>query len=125
MEYDDQPDGLAGNEDCGQMSAWYIMSSLGFYSVDPVSANYVLGSPLVDHAELDLGSGKKLKIAVKRARPTDCYIQSVSINRKPHRKLWFTHADIVEGAVIEFTMASEPTQFGAAEDAIPPSLSQV
>jgi predicted alpha-1,2-mannosidase len=122
MEYDDQPDGLAGNEDCGQMSAWYVMSSLGFYSVDPVSANYVFGSPLVDHAEIDLGSGKKLRIEVKRTSPADRYIQSVTINGKPHRKLWFTHADIVDGAVIEFTMASNPTQFGATENAIPPSL---
>ncbi len=71
MEYDDQPDGLAGNEDCGQMSAWYVISSLGFYPVDPVSGNYVFGTPLFDHAEVELGGGKKLKIEAKRGSPGD------------------------------------------------------
>ena len=123
MEYDDQPDGLAGNEDCGQMSAWYILSSLGFYPVDPVSGNYVFGSPLVDHAEVDLAAGKKLKIDVKRSSPTDAYIQSVNFNGKPHHKLWFNHADLSNGAVIEFTMGSVPSErFGVTEDAAPPSL---
>jgi putative alpha-1,2-mannosidase len=123
MEYDDQPDGLAGNEDCGQMSAWYIMSSLGFYPVDPVSGNYVFGTPLVERAEVDLGHNKKLKIEVKRTSPSDAYIQSVTLNGKLHQKLWFKHSDIVDGAVIEFTMGPQPSaQFGAGEDAIPPSL---
>ncbi len=122
MEYDDQPDGLAGNEDCGQMSAWYIMSSFGFYPVDPVSGNYVFGSPLVDRAEVELGNGKKLRIEVKRTSPDDAYIQSVTLNGKPHHKLWFKHSDIADGAIIEFVMASAPTQFVAGEEAIPPSL---
>jgi len=124
MEYDDQPDGLAGNEDCGQMSAWYILSSLGFYPVDPVSGNYVFGSPLVNHAEVDLGGGKKLKIDVKRTSPADAYIQSVSINGKPHHKLWFNHVDLANGSLIEFKMGPRPsTNFGMDEDSIPPSLS--
>jgi putative alpha-1,2-mannosidase len=124
MEYDDQPDGLAGNEDCGQMSAWYVMSSLGFYPVDPVSANYVFGTPLVDRAELDLGNGKKLTIEVKRSSPSDPYIQSVTLNGKAHDKLWFRHADIAEGGRIEFTMGPETSQFGMSEAATPPSASQ-
>ena len=61
MEYDDQPDGLAGNEDCGQMSAWYVMSALGFYPVDPVAETTSSARPLVDRAEVDMGNGKKLK----------------------------------------------------------------
>ena len=125
MEYDDQPDGLAGNEDCGQMSAWYIISALGFYAVDPVSGNYVFGSPLVDRAEVELGNGKILKIEVKRTLPSDAYIQAVSFNGKPHDKLWFRHADIVNGAVIEFTMGPEPGQFGRGDAAIPPSMSTI
>jgi putative alpha-1,2-mannosidase len=123
MEYDDQPDGLAGNEDCGQMSAWYIISALGFYAVDPVSGNYVFGSPLVERAEVDLGNGKTLRIEVKRSLPSDAYIQAVRFNGKAHDKLWFRHADIANGAVIEFTMGPQPGEFGRSEAAFPPSLS--
>ncbi len=122
MEYDDQPDGLAGNEDCGQMSAWYVMSALGFYAVDPVSGNYVFGTPLVDRAEVDLGNGKKLMVTVKRKSTTDAYIESVRLNGKDHSRLWFKHSDIANGGNIEFTMASEPTKFGSGDDATPPSL---
>jgi predicted alpha-1,2-mannosidase len=123
MEYDDQPDGLAGNEDCGQMSAWYVISSLGFYAVDPVSGNYVFGTPLFDHAEVELGQGKKLIVEAKRTAPADQYIQSITFNGKPHTKLWFRHADIANGATIVFSMGPKPSQqFGAGEDAIPPSL---
>lgn len=123
MEYDDQPDGLAGNEDCGQMSAWFVMSALGFYSVDPVSGNYVFGTPLVDRAEIEIGNGKKLTVSVKRTAAGDCYVQSVRLNGKDHTKLWFRHADIVNGGTIEFTMGSAPSKFGTSEDAVPPSLS--
>ncbi len=123
MEYDDQPDGLAGNEDCGQMSAWYVISSLGFYAVDPVSGNYVFGTPLFDRAEVELGPGKKLIVEAKRTAPADQYIQSISFNGKPHSKLWFRHADIVNGATIVFSMGAKPSQqFGAKEEALPPSL---
>ena len=125
MEYDDQPDGLAGNEDCGQMSAWYIISALGFYAVDPVSGNYVFGSPLVDRAEVQLANGKKLKIGVKRTSSSDAYIQAVSFNGKPYDKLWFRHADIANGAVIEFTMGPQPSQFGRGESALPPSMNEI
>ena len=126
MEYDDQPDGLAGNEDCGQMSAWYVMSALGFYAVDPVSGNYVFGSPLVDRAEVDLGNGKKLKVEVKRTSPGDCYIQSVTFNSKPLNRLWFRHSEIADGAVIQFTMGPQPSsQLGSGQGAAPPSASEI
>jgi predicted alpha-1,2-mannosidase len=123
MEYDNQPDGLAGNEDCGQMSAWYVISALGFYAVDPVSGNYVFGTPLFDRAEVDMGDGKRLIVEAKRRSPTDQYIQSVTFNGKPHERVWYRHADIANGATIVFTMGSEPNkQFGAEESAAPPSL---
>lgn len=123
LEYDDQPDGLAGNEDCGQMSAWYLFSALGFYPVDPVSGNYVFGTPLIDRAEVELGGGKKLKVEVKRSSPNDAFVQSVAFNGKPYDKLWFRHADIVGGAVIEFTMGPRPSAtFGTGESALPPSM---
>ena len=123
MEYDDQPNGLAGNEDCGQMSAWFVISALGFYAVDPVSGNYVFGTPLVDRAEVELSRGKKLRIEVKRASPKDAFIQSVTLNGKAHDRLWFSHADIANGGVIEFTMSAKPTAFGSGASAVPPSLS--
>jgi predicted alpha-1,2-mannosidase len=123
MEYDDQPDGLAGNEDCGQMSAWYLISSLGFYAVDPVSGNYVFGTPLFDRAEVQLENGKTLVVEAKRNSPNDQYIQSVLFDGKPYTKLWFRHADIANGASIVFTLSSNPgEQFGSGEGAIPPSL---
>jgi len=99
------------------------MSSLGFYPVDPVSGNYVFGTPLVDRAELDMGNGRKLTVQVNRKSGSDPYIQSVTLNGKPHTKLWFRHADIAEGGSLEFTMGPAPSaQFGAGSDATPPSL---
>jgi predicted alpha-1,2-mannosidase len=124
LEYDDQPDGLAGNEDCGQMSAWYVISSLGFYAVDPVSGNYVFGTPLFDRAEVKLENGKTLVVQAKRNSPRDQYIQSVKFDSKPYNKLWFRHADIANGATIVFTLGSAPNpQFGAEPDGMPPSVS--
>src|SRR5438874_564029 len=123
-QYNNQPDGLAGNEDCGQMSAWYVISALGFYAVDPVSGNYVFGTPLFDGAELTLNNGKKLVVEAKRSSPEDKYIQAIHFNGQPHSKIWFHHADLASGARIVFTMASEPNkQFGANEGDAPPSLS--
>jgi len=123
LEYDDQPDGLAGNEDCGQMSAWYLISSLGFYAVDPVSGNYVFGTPLFERAEVQLEAEKTLVVEAKRNSPSDQYIQSVLFNGKPYTKLWFRHADVASGATIVFTLGSMPNeQFGSGEDATPPSL---
>jgi predicted alpha-1,2-mannosidase len=124
LEYDDQPDGLAGNEDCGQMSAWYVISALGFYAVDPVSGNYVFGTPLFDRAEVELSNGKKLVVEAQRDSSGDQYIQSVTFNGQPHRKLWFNHSEIANGATIVFRMSDNPSgQFGVEESAAPPSLS--
>jgi len=121
--YDNQPDGLAGNEDCGQMSAWFVISALGFYAVDPVSGNYVFGTPLFDRVVVEVGDSKRLVIEAKRNSAGDKYIQSVTFNGKPYRKLWFNHADIVNGGKLVFTLGSQPNkQFGAEEDAAPPSL---
>jgi predicted alpha-1,2-mannosidase len=121
--YKNQPDGLAGNEDCGQMSAWYVISALGFYAVDPVSGNYVFGTPLFDQAEVELGNGKHLVLTAKRASPEDKYIHSIEFNGAPYSKLWFSHADIANGAEIVFKMGTLPNkQFGSDHDSAPPSL---
>ncbi len=121
--YADQPNGMQGNEDVGQMSAWYILSALGFYPVDPVSGNYVLGSGLFENAVVELGGGKKLEIVVERKDPAHQYVQAFSLNGKPQQKVWFHHSDIVEGGKLVITMGPEPnTTLGADVAAIPPSL---
>ena len=121
--YRNEPDGLAGNEDCGQMSAWFVVSSLGFYPVDPVSANYVLGTPLFDRAVVRLANGKDFVMEAKRKSPSDQYIQSVTLNGKPHTRIWFSHADIANGGTLVFTMGAQPNKdFGADESAAPPSM---
>jgi predicted alpha-1,2-mannosidase len=117
------PDGLSGNEDCGQMSAWYVISALGFYAVDPASGNYVFGTPLFDKAVVELNGGHKLTITAKRQAASDKYIQSVTLNGKPYTKVWFPHSAVAQGGSIVFTMGSQPNRaFGAAESAVPPSL---
>jgi predicted alpha-1,2-mannosidase len=122
--YDNQPDGLAGNEDCGQMSAWYIVSALGFYPADPVSGNYVFGTPLFDRAVVNLAGGRELVVIARRNSPKDIYIQSVTLNGKPHERVWFKHAEIEHGGMLVFTMGSQPNKsFGADEKDAPPSMS--
>lgn len=121
--YRDAPDGMEGNEDVGQMSAWFILSALGFYAVDPVSANYVLGSPLVQNATLDLQGGKRLEIEVKRSNASHAYVQSFTLNGKPQQRAWFSHAEIAEGGRIVIEMGPNPnTSFGSAPHQAPPSL---
>jgi predicted alpha-1,2-mannosidase len=121
--YFDAPDGLAGNEDCGQMSAWYILSALGLYAVDPVSANYVFGSPLFDSATLDLGGGKKLEIRAVGNGPSHPYVRAVEWNGVPYRKSWIRHADLIAGGRLTFHMSAKPNKvFGAAMEDRPPSF---
>lgn len=123
MMYQDAPDGIAGNEDVGQMSAWFILSALGFYPVDPVSGHYILGSPLVEHAVLTVNNGKKLEIEVKRSDPKHAYVQSFTLNGVPQQRAWFHHAEIAQGGHIVIELGSEPnTSFGADPQLAPPSL---
>lgn len=121
--YHNEPDGLAGNEDCGQMSAWYVISALGLYAVDPVSGNYVFGTPLFERAVVDMSGGRKLVIEAKRKSPDEKYIAAVTVNGKPYHKLWIPHATIAQGATIVFIMSDQPNlELGTAEDVAPPSL---
>jgi predicted alpha-1,2-mannosidase len=120
-QYDNQPDGLAGNEDCGQMSAWYVISALGFYAVNPASGNYVFGSPLFDKATVEVGNKKKLIVTVQRDAPADPYIQTVSWNGKPYDRVWFSHRTIAQGGKMEIRLGAKPSGFGAAKAARPPA----
>jgi predicted alpha-1,2-mannosidase len=125
-QYRDDPDGLSGNEDCGQMSAWYAISAFGFYAVDPAGGNYVFGSPLFSRATVDVGGGRELEIVAKNNGPENKYIQSVVFNGKRYGRSWFPHSAIAKGGRIVFEMGPKPNQqFGAAEDAVPPSMGGV
>jgi predicted alpha-1,2-mannosidase len=121
--YSANPDGMQGNEDVGQMSAWYLLSALGFYPVDPVSGNYILGSPLFEQASVDLGNGRKLQIDVKRTDPAHPYIQAFALNGRPQTRAWFNHADIAQGGRLTIQMGPQPNPtFATTPDSLPPSL---
>ncbi|WP_420009308.1 GH92 family glycosyl hydrolase [Xanthomonas sacchari] len=123
-QYHDARNGLSGNEDCGQMSAWFVLSALGLYAVDPVSANYVLGSPLFKRAELDVGNGRTLRIVAHGNSAANVYIQSARWNGKPYTRSWLRHADLAAGGTLELEMGPKPnTAFGAGKDDLPPSFS--
>lgn len=124
--YSDEPDGLSGNEDCGQMSAWYILSSLGFYQLEPAGGVYVFGSPIVDEAEINVGSGKTFKIITNNNNKDNIYIQSVTLNGKPYDKSFIVFDDIMKGGELVFNMGNQPSKvFGAAIENRPQSPSNI
>lgn len=121
--YKAAPDGLAGNEDCGQMSAWYVMGALGLYAVDPVSTHYVFGSPLLARAAINVGNGRRLIVETRGNAAQNRYIQSVSWNAKPWTRSWIAHKDLAAGGTLVFEMGAQPnTRFGAAMQDRPPSF---
>ncbi len=123
--YRNAPDGIIGNDDCGQMSAWFVMSALGFYPVDPVAAVYVLGSPLFTHAEVRVGKGRKLVVEAPGNRADTPYVAAVQWNGKPWTKSWISHADLAAGGTLRFTMSATPNPaFGAKLADRPPSFGQ-
>src|SRR3546814_13294979 len=97
------------------MSALFILSALGFYPVDPVSAIYVFGSPLFDVAEVTVGAGKTLTVRAEGNGPDRPYVQSVTWNGQPWSKNWIAHADLIGGGELVFEMGAEPSQFGTAK----------
>ncbi len=117
--YSDQPDGYIGNEDCGQMSAWYVFSALGFYPVNPASGIYDFGSPMFDTAIIQLENGKQFEITAENLSDKNIYIQSVEINGKPWNKSYIEHEQIMKGGNLHFVMGATPNKdFGSNEDAI-------
>jgi putative alpha-1,2-mannosidase len=103
--YDNKPNGMQGNEDCGQMSAWYVLSALGIYPVDPVSATWDVGTPLFDRATLEVGNGKTLTIETKRSSADAAIVKSITFNGEKHEGLTFEHAALAKGGKIVFEMA--------------------
>jgi predicted alpha-1,2-mannosidase len=122
--YKATPDGLCGNDDCGQMSAWYIFSAMGFYPVTPGTDQYVLGSPNIKNGKINLDNGKTFEIEVKNQSPENIYVQKVYLNGKHWPKLFITHSMITEGGKITFEMGSKPNKKrGAMHSDRPYSLS--
>ena len=115
--YTDQPEGIIGNEDCGQMSAWHIMSALGFYQVNPSNGVFVFGSPLFDKASVHLPEGKTFEVVAQNNSKENVYIQSVLLNGKPYNNSYILYDDIVKGGNLTFVMGSTPNkEFGAAPE---------
>ncbi|WP_348810847.1 GH92 family glycosyl hydrolase [Flavobacterium maritimum] len=108
MQYKPTPDGLGGNDDCGQMSAWYIFSSLGFYPVAPGSTEYAIGSPLVNKAVLTLENGNTFTIDVINQNDKNVYVQKILLNGKPLPHLFINHSDITAGSKLTFYMGAKP-----------------
>ena len=112
--YLDQPDGLSGNEDVGQMSAWYILSSVGLYQVDPVGGRFVIGSPLFDKATVNVGAGKTFTVVAKNNSDRNIYVQSARLNGKALKSSYIEFNDIRHGGTLELVMGPKPSKWGAA-----------
>jgi predicted alpha-1,2-mannosidase len=113
--YTDKTDGIIGNEDVGQMSAWYVLSAMGFYPANPANGLYVFGSPVVNEATLNVGGGKKFHIIVKSNSSVNKYILGVILNGVLYKKSYLAHADIVKGGELVIIMGDKPgTTWGVA-----------
>ncbi|VGO18952.1 GH92 family glycosyl hydrolase [Pontiella sulfatireligans] len=117
--YKPEPAGYIGNEDAGQMSAWYVMSAMGFYPVNPCGGIYVIGSPLLPDFTLPLENGKTFQIKAQGLSDKNIYIQSVKLNGRPLNNMWITHADIMRGGHLEFKMGSRPSKWGVNSEPVP------
>ena len=112
--YLDQPDGLSGNEDVGQMSAWYILSSVGLYQVDPVGGRFVIGSPLFDKATVNVGAGKTFTVVAKNNSDHNIYVQSARLNGKALKNSYIDFNDIRHGGTLELVMGPKPSKWATA-----------
>ena len=102
--------GLGGNDDCGQMSAWYVFSALGFYPVCPGSDQYVIGAPYLPYMKVTLENGNTIEIRAPKVSDTNCYIKSVRLNGQPYSKLYITHGQLTAGCTLDFEMAAKPNK---------------
>ena len=103
--YKNESAGLCGNEDCGQMSAWYVFSAMGFYPVNPVSGKYEIGTPLFPEMKLHLANGKTFTVLAPKVSKENIYIQSIKVDGQPYDKTYLTHEQIMNGATVEFEMS--------------------
>lgn len=113
--FTDKPDGICGNDDCGEMSGWYVLSSLGFYQVNPSNGVFVFGTPFFDKATVNVGNNKTFVVTALDRSDKNIYIQSVKLNGRAYTKSFITYKDIMNGGTLEFTMGGTPNKsFGAA-----------
>ncbi len=117
--YADAPDGLSGNEDCGQMSAWYVISALGFFPVTPGTAEYVIGTPLFPSAAIHLENGRTFTVRAPGAGAGSPYVQRATLHGSPLRGPVLAHADVVAGGELVLEMGPSPSRWGSAEDEVP------
>ena len=114
-QYFNAPAGISGNEDCGQMTAWYILNSMGFYQVCPGKPVYSIGRPLFDETTINLSDGKTFTIRTNNNSSENKYIQAARLNGNPLTEPFFTHEDIVSGGILEFDMGSTPSKWGVKQ----------
>ncbi len=117
--YSNSPDGISGNEDCGQMSAWYVFSALGFYPVTPGSNQYIIGSPLVERATINLENGNQFTIVANGYREGYLYIKSAKLNGEPLERSYLKHDEIMAGGSLVFELSPTPTDWATADANIP------
>ena len=117
--YQDRPDGLAGNDDAGQMSAWYLFSALGFYPVTPGIPAYEIGTPLLPSATLHLSSGKQFRIRAEGVSTENRYVQSATLNGKPLERFWIRHAEILAGGELVYRMGPQPNKAWPKDTTLP------
>ena len=113
--YQNTPDGLSGNEDVGQMSAWYVISTCGLYQVEPAGGKFIIGSPLFEKASLNVGDGKIFTVVAKGNSDKNIYIQRATLDGKPYTKSYLTYADIIRGGTLELVMGPKPSKWGTAK----------
>lgn len=105
--YSNSPDGLCGNEDCGQMSAWYVFSAMGFYPVNPVEGKYQLGTPLFEKVTIKTGPEKRFVITANKESEKHIYVKKVILNGKTLDRNWITHEEIMNGGTLEFVLDTQ------------------
>jgi len=109
-QYNTTPNGLSGNEDCGQMSAWYVFSALGIYPMNPASGEYQIGSPIFEKSVIKIKKGVDFVIEAERVSDTNIYVQSATLNGKELNRSYITHQDIMQGGTIHFVMGPSPNK---------------
>src|SRR5208337_4268452 len=124
--YNETPAGQCGNADCGQMSAWYVFSALGFSPMNPDSGVYAIGSPVVSkaviHLDADKYHGQSFTVLDERDSPENSYVESASLNGKPLTRAWLRHEEIIAGGTLRLVMGAKPnTAWGSAPEDRPPA----
>ena len=109
-QYNTTPEGLSGNEDCGQMSAWYVFSAMGLYPYNPASGEYQIGSPLFDTSTIKISEEISFTIKAENVSDENMYIQSATLNGKEFKRILISHKEIIQGGILQFIMGNTPNK---------------